>query len=66
MATNGTYGDELTLHTASNIYNINITLVLSLVREGKLEINPPEFQSFRRIVVGHFAERYGEHEIDLD
>ena len=61
MATNGTYGDELTLRTASNIYNINITLVLSLVREGKLEINPPEFQSFRRIVVGHFAERYGEH-----
>ena len=58
MTTNGTYGDELTLYTASNIYNINITLVLSLVREGKLEIKPPEFQSFRRIVVGHFVERY--------
>ena len=58
MTTNGTYGDELTLYTASNIYNINITLVLSLVREGKLEIKPPEFQSFRRIVVGHFLERY--------
>ena len=58
MTTNGTYGDELTLYTASNIYNINITLVLSLVREGKLEIKPPEFQSFRRIVVGQFVERY--------
>ena len=58
MTTNGTYGDELTLYTASNIYNINITLVLFLVREGKLEIKPPEFQSFRRIVVGHFVERY--------
>ena len=61
MATNGTYGHKLTLHTTSNIYNINITLVLYLVREGKLETNAPEFQSFRRIVVGHFVERYREH-----
>ena len=66
MATDGTYGDELTLRTASNICNVSLTLVSSLGRESQLEINPSEFQSFGRIVLGHFAEEYGEHYGGLD
>ena len=61
MATDGTYGDHLTLRAASNIYNVEITLVSSLGNEGQLGINPTEFQSFERIVLGHFAEAYREH-----
>ena len=34
--------------------------------DGQLEINPTEFQSFGRIVFGHFAEGYGEHYVGLD
>ena len=61
MATDGTYGDDLTLRAASNIYNVEITLVSSLGNESQLGINPTEFQSFERIVLGHFAEAYREH-----
>ena len=61
MATDGTYGDDLTLRAASNIYNVKITLVSSLGNESQLGINPTEFQSFERIVLGHFAEAYREH-----
>ena len=43
MVTGGTYGNELTLFTVSNIYNVEITLVSSLEHEGQLEINPTEF-----------------------
>ena len=66
VATDGTYGDELTLSEVSNICQVDITLVLSLGSEGQLEINPTEFQSFGRIVLGHFAEGYGEHYVGLD
>ena len=43
IATDRTYGNEVTLRAASNIYNVNITLVSSLGCEGHLEINPTEF-----------------------
>ena len=66
MATDGTYGDELILCVASNIYDVDITLLSSLGHEGQLEINPTEFQSFGRIVLSHFAEGYGKHYVGLD
>ena len=66
IATDRTYGKELTLWTALNIYNVSITLVSFLECEGHLEINLTEFQSFERIVLGHFAEGYKEHSIGLD
>ena len=66
MATDGTYGLELTLLTASDTYNVDITLISSLGHEGQLEINPNEFQTFGRIVLGHFTEGYGEHYAGLD
>ena len=56
MATDGTYGLELTLLTASDAYNVDITLICSEGHEGQLEINPNEFQSFERIVLGHFTK----------
>ena len=54
-AIDGTYGNELTLRTASNIYNVDITLASSLEREGQLEIKPTEFQSFERIILAVFT-----------
>ena len=66
IATDGTYGKELTLWTALNIYNVSITLVSFLECESHLEINPTEFQSFERVVLGHFAEGYKERSIGLD
>ena len=64
MATEQTYDNELTLRTASNIYNVGSTLG----RQGQLEVNPTEFQSFAfgRIVFGCFAEGYGKHCVGLD
>ena len=66
MATNGSYGDELTLRIALNIHNLDITLISSSRCEGQLEINPIEFQSLERIVLGHFAGGYGEHNVGLN
>ena len=66
MATDGTHGNDLTLCTSSSTYNVDITLVSSLEGKDHLEMNPTEFPTFGRIVLGDFREGYGERDVVLD
>ena len=40
MDIEGTYGDELTLRTFTNIFNIDIEIVSTLSSDGRVFINP--------------------------
>ena len=61
MARDGTYGDQLTLRAASEIYNIQFTIISTLGAQGRADISPDGFDSLGRITLGHFAEGYGDH-----
>ena len=52
MARDGTYGDQLTLRVASEIYNIQFTIISTLGAQG-------------RITFEHFAEGYGDYYVLL-
>lgn len=66
MAEDGTYGDEITLHAISNMFDVQITIVSSLGQEGRVEILPENTIPFGRIILGHFAEGHGDHYIALE
>ena len=59
MARDGTYGDQLTLRAASEIYNIQFTIISTLGDQGRADISPDGFDSLGRITLGHLAEGYG-------
>ena len=56
MQQDGTYGDELTLQTMANMYNIEFSVISTLRREGQLTVSPINFQPRGVAVLGHFAE----------
>ena len=61
MVRGDTYGDQLTLRAASEIYNIQFTIISTLGAQGSADISPDGFDSLSRIALGHFAEGYGDH-----
>ena len=65
MARDGTYGDQLTLRTASEIYNIQFPIISDLGAQGRTDISPDGFDFLGRITLGHFAEGYGGHYVLL-
>ena len=50
MARDGTYGDQITLYAAANLYNIG----------GQHAFNPSASVSAATVYLGHFAENQGE------
>ena len=50
MARDGTYGDQITLYAAANLYNIG----------GQYAFNPSASVSAATVYLGHFAENQGE------
>lgn len=65
MSRDSTYGDQLTLRAASDIYNVDFTIISTLGAQGRINISPASFNSLGTIVLGHFAEGYGEHYVLL-
>ena len=65
MASEGTYGDELMLRAASNLYNIELSIVSTLGRDARLTISPTTFHPQGTAILGHFAEGCGEHYVVL-
>ena len=65
MARDGTYGDQLTLRAASEIYNIQFRIISTLGAQGRADISPDGFDSLGRITLGHFAEGYEDHYVLL-
>ena len=60
MARDGTYGDQITLYAAANLYNIDIQIVSSLGVGGQHVFSPSASVSAATVYLGHFAENQGE------
>ena len=60
MARDGTYGDQITLYAAANLYNIDIQIVSSLRVGGQHAFNPSASVSAATVYLEHFAENQGE------
>ena len=60
MARDGTYGDQITLYAAANLYNIDIQIVSALRVGGQHAFNPSASVSAATVYLEHFAENQGE------
>ena len=56
-----TFGDEITLRTAAELFNIEFVIISSLGRAGEAIITSQNFAPKGRVYLGHFAENHGEH-----
>ena len=65
MDIEGTYGDELTLRTFTNTFNIDIEIVSTLSSDGRVFINPENVNPLRRITLGLFAEGQSNYYVCL-
>ena len=65
MALNGTYGDQLTLQAASNLYLIQLTTVSSLGVDAMVHIFPQHSPPVASFALGHFSEEDGIHYVSL-
>ena len=66
MARNGTYGDQITLQAAADLYNIEIVVVSTLGPDATVVISPSSSIPTARVQLGHYAENHGEHYICVD
>ena len=57
MALNGTYGDQLTLQAASNLYLIQFTIVSSLGADAMVHIFPQHSPPVASFALRHFSEK---------
>ena len=68
MEKSGTYGDNVTLQRASEMYNVQFIVLSSIGPHATQIVLPsgrysPELQT---LVLGHFAEGDGEHHVNLN
>ena len=66
MARNGTYGDELTLRAATEMFNVEFVVISTLGAAGQRTITPRNFASQGRVYLGHFVEGRGDYYIVLE
>ena len=66
MAKNGTYGDQITLQVAADLYNIEIVVVSTLGPDATAVISPASSTPAARVQLEHYAENHGEHYICVD
>ena len=66
MARDGTYGDQITLYAAANLYNIDIQIVSSLGVGGQHVFSPSASVSAATVYLGHFTESQSEHYVSLE
>ena len=63
--TDGIYGDQPTLRTASEFYNVDFTIISTLGAQGRTDISQAGFSSLGRIILGHFVKCYGDQYVLL-
>ena len=63
MATDGTYGDQITLQAAADLYNIEVLVVSTLGHNATTQISPSASIPYARVQLGHYAEQHGKHYI---
>ena len=66
MARDGTYGDQIRLYAAANLYNIDIRIVSFLGVGGQHVFSPSASISAATVYIGHFAENQDEHYVSLE
>lgn len=65
MARNHTYGDQITLFAAANIFNIDVHIFSTLGIGAQHVFHPSSNSPLGSIYLGHFAENHGEHYVSL-
>ena len=55
MTTSGTYGDELTLRAVQHIFNVELTIVSTLLKDGRLLIAPINSIARARLTLSHLV-----------
>ena len=66
MTKNGTYGDQITLQAAADLYNIEIVVVSTLGPDATTVISPSSSMPTARVRLGHYVENHGKHYICVD
>lgn len=66
MIEEGTYGDQITLQAASNLFNVQLSIHSSLGVEGNTIISPFTGVPVANFRPGHLAEGEGEHYVCLE
>ena len=64
--TDGTYGDQITLQAAADLYNIEVLVVSTLGHNATTLISPSASIPYARVQLGHYAEQHGEHYICVE
>lgn len=65
MKRKSTFGDQLTLFAAANLYNINIQITSTLGAGAQHVFHPSLSVPLASVYLGHFAENHGEHYVSL-
>ena len=65
MSRKDTFGDHLTLQAASNLYQVQFTVVSSLGHDGEVIVTPQFSSPVAHFTLGHFAETEGIHYVWL-
>ena len=63
MAKSNTFGDQITLFAAENLYNINIQVISTLGPGAQHLFEPSSSVPLGTVYLGHFAA--GEHYVSL-
>lgn len=61
MARRNTFGDQLTLFVAVNLFNVNVHVILTLGPGASHTFQPISSNGMGTVHLGYFAENHGEH-----
>ena len=65
MARKNTFGDQLTLFAAANLYNIDLQIASTLGAGAQHVFHPSSSIPLATVYLSHFAENHGEHYVSL-
>ena len=65
MARSNTFGDQLTLFAAANLFNVNVHVISILGLGASHTFQPISSNAMGTVYLGHFAENHGEHYVSL-
>ena len=66
MSIDWTFGDEITLRDAAELFNIEFVIISTLNRAAEATITSQNFAPQGRVYLEHFAENHGEHYVVLN